>query len=192
MSYTISPNRVIDTSFEYGSPSPVPMAENSWEEVLDELYEMGGYGETTILLEEGNVNEDLDLDERTGLAEYELVEIVDRLASAELVHMTEKSPIGNQTHRELNSNLHQGIGLTEEGFSLAHDRQAEERNHKSNRSITILTFVLAVVGFAQATALTARANSKLAGGVLLGAGIILLVVYYGLVRAGAIDFEALY
>lgn len=167
------------------------MAENSWEEVLDELYEMGGYGETTILLEEGNVNEDLDLDERTGLAEYELVEIVDRLASAGLVHETKKSPIGNITYRELNSNLHQGIGLTEEGFSLAHDRRAEQRNHESNRSIIRLTFVLAVVGFAQATALTVRANSKLAWGVLLG-GIILLVGYYGLLRAGIIDFEELY
>lgn len=168
------------------------MAENSWEEVLDELYEMGGYGETTIMLEEGNVNEDLDLDKRTGLAEHELVEIIDRLASAGLVQVTEKSPIGNVTYRELNSNLHRGIGLTEVGFSLAHDRRAEERNHKNNRSIIILTLVLAVVGFAQATALTVRADSEIALGVLSGAGIIFVVVYYGLFRAGVIDFEELY
>lgn len=165
------------------------MDSNPWEEVIDELYEMGGYGETKILLEEGNVNKNLDLDDRTGLDEHELVEIVDRLESAGLIQVTEKSPIGNQTHRELNSNLHRGIGLTEEGFSLAHDRRAEKRNHKSNRSIVILTSVLAVVGLAQATALAVSADSPIATGVLTGAAFIFAVVYLVLYRAGIIDFE---
>lgn len=165
------------------------MDSNPWEEVIDELYEMGGYGEWCHPEDEGDVpiNRGIDLRSRTDQDADKLIDIVDRLESSGLVHEEHLFEPGEMEGNTVSSVAYFGVGLTEDGFSLAHDRRAEKRNHESNRSITILTFVLAVVGLSQATALTVRTDSLIATGVLAGAAVIFFIVYIRLIQQGIID-----
>lgn len=91
------------------------------------------------------------------------------------------------------SNPRYEVTLKNTGFTLSHDRRQELRNLRSNRSITLLTFVLAFVGMAQATALTANVSNFVTGDAAFAiwgaAGIVLVVIYLALWFRGSFNFD---
>lgn len=144
-----------------------------WEMLLDAIYEWAGYGEYPHQTDDGyymdkNLANKLDLSPETIRHTAEVLREND-LAQTRLTGSLEA---GNRRYE---------IILTDSGRQLAHDRVQSRRDRSSDRSITQLTFVLAVVGIAQATALTAQVSSHpskvISSVVTLIAGIILAIVF---------------
>lgn len=83
--------------------------------------------------------------------------------------------------------------LTSEGFSLAHDRAEAKRNRTAHRSVAALTVILALVGIAQAYALSIQSSHAYgdhsAEYLTFMVGIGLVVTYFALIRDGAMNFK---
>lgn len=112
-----------------------------------------------------DLSQQLDLDVETVQSAVKTL-LERRLATDETVGIGEDEP------------QRYNVTLKSEGFQLAHDRDQAQRNRASNRAVTLLTLVLAFVGMAQATALTAQASEivtgRLAFVIWIGAFLILL------------------
>lgn len=163
------------------------MRQNPWQAVLDELYQMGGQAEFPSRDTEEPLDQVLNLVEQADLPEEDV-----RKASITLqkMNLAVSSTIGNFDDDEPTRNE---LILTGEGYSFAHDRQQEKRNIRSNRSVVLLTVVLAFVGMAQATALTATVSEDtpriIALIVTAGAALMLIVIFTALHRAGQLDIK---
>ncbi|TQQ82757.1 hypothetical protein EGH24_04765 [Halonotius terrestris] len=161
------------------------MHENPWQTVLDTLYNMGGKGEHPSDDTDQPLDSDDNLVQQTDLSNEGI-----KTASKTLQNMglAESNTIGLYEDGEPVRYL---IELTGEGYSFAHERQQEKRNIRSNRSVALLTVVLAFVGMAQAMALTAQVSDSVTGTISLittvTAGVILLVIYTQLARSGVLD-----
>ncbi|QOS10752.1 uncharacterized protein HfgLR_03025 [Haloferax gibbonsii] len=162
------------------------MSNKKWAQVLDKLYEMGGSGEYPSEKTEGEIESDVDLSQQLDLSEKQVREGVKTLLDRRLA--TDET-IGLGKGKTIRNN----VTLKSDGFQLAHDRDQAQRDRASNRAVTLLTLVLAFVGIAQATALTAQVSQIVRGTVSfvvwLGAFLILIVTYVGLYRSGALDFS---
>lgn len=157
------------------------MPKNSWEEVLESLYSMGGYGIIPIAEPEGEIPPSADLSVQSDLHPREVESVVEKLEKSGLVARPDhiREPTG-----EIGPPV--GVKLTETGFTLANDKINESQNREMNRSIAFLTLILAAVGVAQATALSilSEAIAPLAITFLVGIG--LLAVYIRMVQTGII------
>lgn len=163
------------------------MRQNPWEELLDELYEMGGRAEYLSEDTEITLDETVNLVDRMELSQEEIERASETLQKMDLIKAT---TVG---HSEGEGHGRNELILTGDGFDFSHNRQQEQRNIRSNRSITLLTLVLAFVGMAQATALTANVSQMVTGtmaaSLTFGSGGILLVIYVALYRTGMLDIE---
>ena len=133
------------------------MTNNPWQEVLDTLYQLGGRAEFPSKDTEGSLDPDTNLVAQTDFTQEEIEKANETLAKMSLAT---DATIGNMDENEV---TRYELTLTGDGYSFAHDRQQEKRNLRSNRSVTLLTVVLAIVGLAQATALTANATDMVTG-----------------------------
>lgn len=163
------------------------MRQNPWEELLDELYVMGGRAEFPSEDTEIALGESVNLVDRMELSQEEIKRASKTLQKMNLIKAT---TVG---HSEGEGHGRNELTLTGDGFDFSHNRQQEQRNIRSNRSITLLTLVLAFVGMAQATALTANVSQMVTGmmaaSLTFGAGGILLAIYIALYRTGMLDIE---
>jgi len=164
------------------------MAEKYWAQVLDEIYKLGGSAEYPSDQTDEKLDSDVDLSQRLDLDVDTVQNAVKTLLDRRLA--TDKS-IGlndGETHRY-------SVTLKSDGFQLAHDRDQAQRDRASNRAVTLLTLVLAFVGMAQATALTARVSNTITGTwantAWAGAFLILLITYIGLLKNDALEFADL-
>lgn len=161
------------------------MRNNPWQEVLDTLYEMGGRGEHPSDDTDKPLQPEVNLVEQTDYSNEEIIQASNTLQSMDLA--TNSTP-GNYTKGEPVRNV---LELTGEGYSFAHERQQEKRNVRSNRSVALLTVVLAFVGMAQAMALTAQVSKYITGVastlMTLLACLVLLAIYFQLIRSGVFD-----
>jgi hypothetical protein len=165
------------------------MRENPWEDVLDELYQMGGRGEFPSDDTEQPLDDEANLVTRLGASQIEVEEAAKTLQKMDLAVSSTvgRADDDNPTRYELS--------LHGDGYDFAHNRQQEKRNIRSNRSVSLLTLVLAFVGMAQATALTANVSDNVTGNmaivVTFGAGLILLAIYVHLLQSGYFDSDEL-
>lgn len=149
------------------------MSEPIWLEVLDALYEMGGQGKYPSIKAEKSLDSDLDLVAKTGLSRGEVRRGARRLRQMGFAVESERvSSEGPPTLK---------LSLLDEGHTFAHKRQQEKRNLRSNRTVMLLTIVLAFVGMAQATALTATVSPAISGEfslwVTVLAGMVLVAIF---------------
>lgn len=131
------------------------MSEPPWAEVLDALYEMGGRGEYPGSEAETSLDSDLNLVAKTSLSPGEVRRGARRLRQMGFAVGSEKNRGEGIPALELS--------LMDEGHTFAHERQQEKRNLRSNRTVVLLTMVLAFVGMAQATAVTATVSPTISG-----------------------------
>lgn len=167
------------------------MTRMEWEIVLDDLYEMGGYGEYPNEQTERDIDENINILLRLDMTRGEIEEAAVTLRDSGLVEFGETvdSPEDKPPNRR------RFIQLEKEGFNLAHDRRQAEQSRTSNQSVALLTLVLAIVGLAQATALSAQISSfpenLIAGFVTLVAAAFLVMIYRRLYSHGILDIESL-
>ncbi|MCU4716875.1 hypothetical protein [Halapricum hydrolyticum] len=164
------------------------MDEEHWAQVLDEVYTLGGSAEYPSEETEGELDSDIDLSQRLDLDVDAVQDAVETLCERRLATENTLGLGDNETHRY-------SVTLKSDGFQLGHDRDQAQRDRASNRAVTLLTFVLAIVGMSQATALTAQVSGTVTGLMALivwvGALLILFFTYLGLLKAGNLDFRDL-
>lgn len=177
-----------------------------WARLLDELYEMGGFGEFPTDETEAELDPTTDLTNRLEMDIETLEETSETLQGRGLatVEVTTGEYIENWSGGERKE-----VGLETDGFRLAHDRDQARRdreqerrnrelarqNRASNQAVALLTVVLAFVGAAQAVAVTAPISDLINGTtstvITLAAMAILITTYFGLFFAGRLDFGSL-
>lgn len=165
------------------------MRDNPWEPVLDELYQMGGRGEFPNDDTEQALDDEANLVSRLGASETEVGEATKTLQKMGLARST---TIGRGDD---DNPIRYEVTLSGDGYDFAHNRQQEKRNIRSNRSVALLTLVLAFVGMGQAMALTASVSDfvtgEMASIITFGAGFILLIIYGHLIRSGFFNSDEL-
>jgi len=158
------------------------MADNPWQEMLDELYDSGGRGAFVSKHSEEEIDEERDLRRRLGISHAEAEEAAQTLKKMDLAEEPDADADNNWTGDTT------VLTLTGEGFDFAHNREQEHRNIRSNRSVARLTFVLAWIGMGQAMAATASVSEWITGDMAvvttIGAGGILMAVYLHLAYSG--------
>lgn len=166
------------------------MDRRPWLQVLDALYEMGGYGEWPTDETKCPLNPDLNVAERTDLSPETIEEAALTLHHSGIIDINQTS----DTSEDKEPNHRRCARLERAGFDLAHDRLQARRNRASNQSVAFLTFVLAVVGISQATALTVQAAggpSVIPSIVTFASAVILAIVFFRLYNTGVLDLDEL-
>ena len=140
----------------------------TWERVIDELYEMGGYGEWPSEETNQELDGEVDLTHRTDLSEDMVEKAANALERSGLadVNGTVESPEGKPPNERMR------VVLNQPGFHLANSRREAERNREMNRSVAFLTLALAFVGIAEATSILAQVSDRTKG---IAASIVVLV-----------------
>lgn len=106
--------------------------EPNWAQVLTALYEEGmGVGVGTDV----EMNEIGLLEEKTGLSQGEIEDHLDFLRRTDLV-----------AHWGGEESKPHDIGLTSDGFRVAHERELSTRREKTNTALVIFTLALVLVG----------------------------------------------
>lgn len=161
------------------------MANQPWAQVLDTLYGMGGSGDIPNNPTIAELDPDVDLSQKLDLDIETIREGVKILTQRDLAYTQIIGVEEDETYRDR-------VTLKSDGFQLAHDRDQAQRSRATNQAVTLLTFVLAWVGIAQAMALTARVSEVITGDistvVTIGAFLILLVIFLGLIKRGHLDY----
>lgn len=153
------------------------MSDKPWEQVIDALYGLGGYGELPGDETANGADPSVDLSRLIELN----TETIDNAALA----LQERGLADVSRKVDGNGSI---VKLETEGFRLGHDRDEAKRSRAGNRAVLLLTVVLAMVGMAQAFALTARVSEYVSGEMAAvaayGALVLFFVVYIGLLRKG--------
>lgn len=143
-----------------------------WERLIDELYEMGGYGEWPTEETSRKLDSDVDLTQRTDLSKETIEEAATALERSGLADTgrTVESPEDEPPNQRMK------IRLNRPGFQLSNSRREAERNREMNQSVAFLTLALAFVGIAEAVSILAQVSDPIKG-VLSGLIVLLAVLF---------------
>lgn len=145
------------------------MDEPNWATVLREMYR----GRPKSY--DNQYSKDHPLVEATGLTPREVTEAMGKLREWSLVDAVKRTTVNEDDSRRY-------LSLNEDGFDVAYERELNQRQTKTNKSLVILTFALVGV-----SAIQALGTVLPRGGLLtLGATLLLAVVLVGIYR---VDFE---
>lgn len=107
------------------------MDEQYWEKVLDALYKAGGYGEYPTRRTEQELDQELDLEQLTGLSRFEIADAVEKLKRAGLATEEEvtKIPTGAQ------GPVRMGVQVSKLGFEVGHQRRVEKQRQEHEQAL---------------------------------------------------------
>lgn len=168
------------------------MAEPEWAQVLAVLYTRGDNLQPPV--HHSDMGDDHVLVEETNLSTKEIYDSLKFLSNQNLIEFykmwedtDEDGKIQNYSHWELE--------LNPEGFEVAHEREIGIREEASSKGLIALTGVLALTGLVEAstsfTQVEGPLNSVATGGILLGTAGLFMIMMFGIMRIGLLDFTEL-
>lgn len=172
------------------------MAEPAWAQVLSVMYHQGKSVTVPFNLED--LDDEHALVEETNLGSEEVANALEFLYGQNLVDIwripdDENDAIENENPVE---HIQRQVEIEPDGFEVAHEREQSHQQIAGNYAIAALTAVLATTSLIETSIAYSSGNLDLVESVALGvmlmaAGVVFLVYWWQIQRAGALDLGEL-